>query len=157
MTKWEYTEFDWGTSPWKNMENLNSFGNEGWELVQILNGTAVLKRKVSEEKRGKAEDKVDCPRFEDLWRAYRRKGSKKKALEQWNKLTLEERMQVESHLPPYVESVSDVKYQKDFERYLRDKCFLNVVYKDGITIFDSEIPNEPQKEDKLVIGGTIYR
>ena len=50
MTKWEYAEFDWVTSPWKNMENLNSFGNEGWELVQIVNGTAVLKRKVSEEK-----------------------------------------------------------------------------------------------------------
>lgn len=157
MSKWEYAEFDWGTSPWRNMENLNSFGNEGWELVQIVNGTAVLKRKISEDKKSKVEDKVDDPRFEDLWRAYRRKGSKKKALEQWNKLTLEEQTQVESHLPPYVESVSDVKYQKDFERYLRDKCFLNVVYKDGNAIFDNEMPNEPQKEDKLVVNGVIYR
>lgn len=157
MSKWEYNGFNWNDVFESNIPLLKSFGNEGWELVQIVNGTAVLKRKVSEEKKAKVEDKVDDPRFEDLWRMYRRKGSKKKALEQWNKLTLEEHMQVESHLPAYVESVSDVKYQKDFERYLRDKCFLNVVYKDGKTIFDGETPNEPQKEDKLVIGGTIYR
>lgn len=157
MTKWEYAEFDWGTSPWKNMETLNSFGNEGWELVQIVNGTAVLKRKINEEKKTKVEDKIDDPRFEDLWRMYRRKGSKKKALEQWNKLTLEEHTQVESHLPAYVESVSDVKYQKDFERYLRDKCFLNVVYKDGNAIFDSENKGETHGDNKLIIGGTVYR
>lgn len=136
---------------------LNALGGDGWELIQIVDGEAVLKRKISEEKKAKVEDKVNNPLFEELWRAYRRKGSKKKALEQWNKLTLKECMQVESHLPAYVESVSDVKYQKDFERYLRDKCFLNVVYKDGNAIFDGEKPNEPQKEDKLVVNGVIYR
>ena len=73
------------------------------------------------------------------------------------KLTPEEQEQVLNHIPAYVESVSDVKYQKDFERYLRDKCFLNVVYKDGITIFDSEMPNEPQKKDKIIVNGVIYR
>lgn len=148
---------EWYSSKQMNTNMLNALGGDGWELIQIVNGEAVLKRKISEEKKTKVEDKADTPRFEDLWRAYRRKGSKKKALEQWNKLTLEERMQVESHLPPYVESVSDVKYQKDFERYLRDKCFLNVVYKDGNAIFDGETPNEPQKEDKLVVNGVIYR
>jgi hypothetical protein len=157
MSKWEYMCLEWYSSKQMNTNMLNAFGGEGWELIQIVNSEAVLKRKISEEKKAKAEDTVDDPRFEDLWRAYRRKGSKKKALEQWNKLTLAEQMQVESHMPAYVESVSDVKYQKDFERYLRDKCFLNVVYKDGNAIFDGETPNEPQKEDKLVVNGVIYR
>jgi hypothetical protein len=95
--------------------------------------------------------------FEQCWLNYRRKGSKKKSLEQWKKLSNEEKEQTKKHILAYIESVSDVKYQKDFERYLRDKCFLNVVYKDGKTIFDSEMPNESQKEDKLVVNGVIYR
>jgi hypothetical protein len=95
--------------------------------------------------------------FEQCWLNYRRKGSKKKSLEQWNRLSNEEKEQVNKHILAYVESVSDVKYQKDFERYLRDKCFLNVVYKNGKTIFDSETTTEPQKDDKLIVNGIIYR
>ena len=157
MTKWEYAEFDWGTSPWKNVENLNSFGNEGWELVQIVNGSAVLKRQIRAEKKIEKEKVVDNTTFEECWKLYRRKGSKKKSLEQWQKLNEDEQKQALKHIPAYVESVSDIKYQKDFERYLRDKCFLNVVYKDGNAIFDGEMPNEPQKEEKLVVNGVIYR
>lgn len=95
--------------------------------------------------------------FEQCWLNYRRKGSKKKSLEQWKRLSNEEKEQTKKHILAYIESVSDVKYQKDFERYLRDKCFLNVVYKDGKTIFDAETPNEPQKEDKVIVNGVIYR
>ena len=95
--------------------------------------------------------------FEQCWLNYRRKGSKKKSIEQWNKLSNEEKEQTKKHILAYIDSVSDVKYQKDFERYLRDKCFLNVVYKDGKTIFDTETLNEPQKEDKLIVNGVIYR
>lgn len=95
--------------------------------------------------------------FDDIWLLYRRKGSKKKAFEQWNKLTHEERKQAEQHIKAYVESVSDIKYQKDFERYLRDKCFLNVVYKDGRTLFDCENETPTTSDDKLVIDGIEYR
>jgi hypothetical protein len=156
MSKWEYMCLEWYSSKQMNTNMLNAFGGEGWELIQIVNGEAVLKRKVSEEKKAKVEDKVDDPRFEDLWRAYRRKGSKKKSLEQWQKLTPEEQEQVLNHIPAYVESVSDIKYQKDFERYLRDKCFLNVVYKDGRTLFDCE-KKEDEKSDVVVVNGQIYR
>lgn len=148
---------EWYSSKQMNTNMLNALGGDGWELIQIVNSEAVLKRKLKEEKKSEKEEVVDNTNFEECWKLYRRKGSKKKSLEQWNRLTLEERKQVESHLPAYVQSVSDVKYQKDFFRYLRDKCFLNVVYKDGKTIFDSEMPNEPQKEDKLVVNGVIYR
>lgn len=157
MSKWEYTIRELSIIHEMNVAILNDFGSDGWELVQITGNTAFFKRKVCEEKKSEKEKVVDNTNFEECWRLYRRKGSKKKSLEQWRKLTPNEQEQALKHIPAYVESVSDVKYQKDFCRYLRDKCFLNVVYKDGITIFDSEMPNEPQKEDKLVVNGVIYR
>lgn len=136
---------------------LNALGGDSWELIQIVNGEAVLKRKLKEEKKSEKEEVVDNTNFEECWKLYRRKGSKKKSLEQWLKLTPEEQGQVLNHIPAYVESVSDIKFQKDFCRYLRDKCFLNVVYKDGKTIFDVENKDDVSSDNKLIIGGTVYR
>ena len=132
----------WYSSKQPNTNMLNAFGCDGWELIQIVNGEAVLKRKLKEEKKSEKEEVVDNTNFEECWKLYRRKGSKKKSLEQWLKLTPEEQGQVLNHIPAYVESVSDIRFQKDFCRYLRDKCFLNVVYKDGKTIFDVENKGE---------------
>lgn len=97
--------------------------------------------------------------FESAWLLYRRKGSKKKALEQWSRLTDEERETAKGHIPAYIESVSDIKYQKDFERYLRDKCFNDVVYKNNKILFDVDEAKEKQsmESDKLIIGGVLYR
>ena len=96
--------------------------------------------------------------FEATWLLYRRKGSKKKALEQWAKLTDEEREAVKGHIPAYIDSVSDIRYQKDFERYLRDKCFNDVVYKNNRILYDgNEAKDTPKDDTKLVIGGVVYR
>lgn len=73
--------------------------------------------------------------FEKCWKAYRRKGSKKKSLEYWNKLNLQEQQSVMPHIKAYVDS-RDMQYQKDFERYLRDKIFLSVVFKNNSIIYD---------------------
>jgi len=73
--------------------------------------------------------------FEKCWKAYRRKGSKKKALEYWNKLNQQEQQSVMPHIKAYVDS-RDMQYQKDFERYLRDKIFLSVVFKNNSIIYD---------------------
>jgi hypothetical protein len=97
--------------------------------------------------------------FESAWLLYRRKGSKKKALEQWSRLTDEERETAKGHIPAYIGSVSDVKYQKDFERYLRDKCFNDVVYKNNRIVYDAheEKAIEKKKEDKFFINGVEYK
>lgn len=73
--------------------------------------------------------------FEECWVAYRRKGIKKKALEYWKKLTDEEKESVLPHIKAYVSS-RDLQYQKDFERYLRDKVFMTVVYQGNNIIYD---------------------
>ena len=156
MDKWEYTTFAWEGSPLSDMLKLNKLGKDGWGLVQVVNGVGIMRRKLTNEKKVEVIEEQDKTMFLSCWIAYRRKGSKKKAYEQWSKLTEEEQLKAQEHIKAYVESVSDIKYQKDFERYLRDKCFLNVVYKDGKTLFDIE-KIEDEKSDVVIVNGQIYR
>ena len=82
--------------------------------------------------------------FESCWKAYRRKGSKAKALTYWKKLKEEEREKVMPHIQVYVSS-RETQYQKDFERYLRDKTFNEIIVKGNDTIYDPlkvENPND---------------
>ena len=82
--------------------------------------------------------------FESCWKAYRRKGSKAKALTYWKKLKEEEREKVMPHIQVYVSS-REKQYQKDFERYLRDKTFNEIIVKGNDTIYDPlkvENPND---------------
>ena len=60
--------------------------------------------------------------FEKCWEQYGRKGSKKNALYQWNKLTDDDFEKIEKHVPFYIKS-NDFIYLKDFERYLRHRMF----------------------------------
>ncbi len=108
------------------------------------------------------EDKNN-PLFEDCWAAYRRKGSKKKAKEYWNKLTDKEMDRVLPHIRAYVSS-REVKYQKDFERYLRDKTFDTVVYNGNNIVYDptksidvADTNTNVENEGKIIINGQEYR
>lgn len=100
-------------------------------------------------------------KFEECWIAYRRKGSKKKSLDCWNKLKESEMDMVMPHIKAYVSS-RDIQFQKDFERYLRDKVFMEVVYNGNNISYD---PSESSKEDSsssttdgnLIINGQEYR
>lgn len=122
------------------------------KLNKIIN---LIELETNKEEIDKSISKKD-DFFEQCWIKYNRKGSKKKSFEQWQKLTERERELVSNHIQAYTESVSDIKYQKDFERYLRDKCFFNVVFKDGKPIFDSE-NKEEEKSNVFVLNGQIYR
>lgn len=73
--------------------------------------------------------------FETCWLSYRRKGSKKKAREYWHKLTDAEKQNVMPHIKAYVKS-RDLCYQKDFERYLRDKTFNEIIINGNKVIYD---------------------
>lgn len=106
------------------------------------------------EKKSKEKDES----FEEAWLLYRRKGSKKIASEQWAKMSQKEKDTAMKHIVAYVGS-RELQYQKDFERYLRDKCFNNVVYDKQFVVFDPNItqPEPTKKEDELIIDGTVYR
>lgn len=73
--------------------------------------------------------------FEECWIAYKRKGKKGKAKPYWNKLSCEEQARVLPHIKAYVQS-RELQYQQDFERYLHDKTFLSVVFKNNSVIYD---------------------
>lgn len=73
--------------------------------------------------------------FEECWKTYRRKGIKRKSMEYWKKLTGKEKSVVLAHIKAYV-STRDIQYQKDFERYLRDKVFETIVYKGNSVVYD---------------------
>lgn len=91
--------------------------------------------------------------FEECWKLYNRKGSKANSKTYWNKLTIEEMKLAKSHIQAYVQSVSDKKYQKDFQRYLRDKIFKDVVYKGNMIIFDPERENATDNEYRPQLDG----
>ena len=84
--------------------------------------------------------------FEECWLAYNRKGVKKVAKAQWDRLSEEEREQASRHIPFYVSSRERV-YCKDFERYLRDRVFQNPIFnRQGEVVYD---PDAPQPEAKV--------
>lgn len=100
--------------------------------------------------------------FEECWAAYSRKGSKKKSLEQWNKLRDDEKDAVLPHIKAYVSS-RERQYQKDFERYLRDRTFNDVVLKGNEVYFDPSVADkfdsadEEDVADNVIVNGQLYR
>lgn len=88
--------------------------------------------------------------FEECWVAYKRKGSKKKSLEYWKKLSEREKGGVLAHIKAYVSS-REIQYQKDFERYLRDKVFKTVVYADNKVVYDPDKREKGKKETYMPI------
>ena len=116
------------------------------------------------EERDKSLSKKD-ELFEECWIAYRRKGKKWKAKTYWDKLKEDERGKVLQHIKPYV-SVNELRYQQDFERYLRDKTFESIVVKGNIIVYDpiqfdcvehSNLCEEIEDSNKVIIGGVEYR
>lgn len=127
------------------------------EVAQNFKEKHIEKMGLDEPKKEKKSKEKD-ESFEEAWLLYRRKGSKKIASEQWAKMSQKEKDTAIKHIVAYVGS-RELQYQKDFERYLRDKCFNNVVYDKQFVIFDPNVtqPEPTKKEDKLIIGGTVYR
>lgn len=113
-----------------SMENLN-VGNQ----TQINTNISLPNTKDTDNKEKKKEEETNKELFEQCWIAYRRKGSKKKAFEYWKKLTDVEKQNVMPHIKAYT-STRELQYQKDFERYLRDKVFMTIVFNGNKVIYD---------------------
>lgn len=92
--------------------------------------------------------------FEECWVAYRRKGVKKKAKDYWNKLSDEETDMVMPHIKAYVAS-RDIQYQKDFERYLRDRVFMEVVYSGNNLVYDPTKDLRGESKYSPTCGGAL--
>ena len=112
-------------------------------VLSAINSLCGLKEKcINKEDEKESLSKKD-ELFEECWKAYRRKGSKAKAKPYWKKLTEEEKNSVLPHIKAYV-SARDISYQKDFERYLRDKIFETVVVNGKDIVYDPTCGTEAE-------------
>ena len=111
--------------------------NEKCYNIDIDNIPNINTNNKHKEKDNKLSSKKD-ELFEECWKAYNRKGSKKQSKAQWAKLSDDEKQSIMPHIKSYTSS-REINYQKDFERYLRDKIFNEVIYdKSGQVVFDPQ-------------------
>lgn len=134
-------------------------------VVSIINSLSGLRDKLIDKQEEKATIIKKDELFEECWIAYRRKGQKCKAKPYWNKLTEEEKQRVLPHIKVYV-TVKDLSFQKDFERYLKDKFFDTIIVKGNDVVYDPtqidcgecSIRTEDSKDsNKVIISGVEYR
>jgi hypothetical protein len=110
----------------KDSSTINSLKNE----LSFNN----LKKENKDNSKKSEDDEL----FEQLWIAYNRKGNKQNAKKQWVKIPQEDKDNILPHIRAYVD-VNETKYTKDFERYLKDKVYKNVVYdKSNNVVYDPE-------------------
>lgn len=105
--------------------------------------------------------------FEQCWKEYRRKGSKAQAKVQWAKLKTEDRNTILQHIQAYV-STRELQYQKDFERYLKQRLFDTIVISNDKVVYDpskrkillTSIDGSDRNEknsEQIFINGVKYR
>lgn len=126
----------------------NSCNNGGEKIAPKKNNDSIEYNR--EEKKKNTKEKEEL--FETCWKAYRRKGVKKTAKSQWDKLNDEEKSLVLPHIKHYV-ATREVRYQKDFERYLRDKLFNEVVYNKNKVAYD---PQKALSNEYIPQGHNVY-
>jgi len=125
-------------------ESVEGYNNRPNEYIDLT--------KNNKEKEKSLKEKENAELFEQCWVAYNRKGSKKKSKEYWHKLTDKEKEQVLQHIKVYV-TTRDKKFQKDFERYLRDKTFNDLIIQGNNVVFDPS--KETDNTYHPITGGAL--
>ena len=150
------TKFDSNKQIDKQNDKQSRIENENTALYSKPTDNIATDNINEEEKKKKKKNikKEKDEKFEECWLAYNRKGSKAKSLEYWKKLSEKEKEQVLPHIKVYVRS-REKCYQKDFERYLRDKIFLTVVIKGNNTIYDPD--RFTNKEEYRPVADGIFQ
>lgn len=111
----------------------------------------VVRESIYTDKEKELKEKADSL-FETCWLAYRRKGKRGKAYPYWKKLSEKEKTQVLPHIRAYTQT-RELQYQQDFERYLRDKTFMSLVFQNSTVIYD---PTRFEKGVYTPQGRTIW-
>ncbi len=93
-----------------------------------------------EEAEMKPSSKTEYPSdFEEDYKLYQRKGSKKRAYDRWKKLSDEDKAKMRKHIPLYWQS-NTRQYLKDFEGYINQRTFETpITGRDGSIIYDPDM------------------
>jgi hypothetical protein len=73
--------------------------------------------------------------FEESWECYGRKGNKAQAKKVWSEIAVSTLPIIMAHIKAYVAS-RERRFTKDFERYLRDGEYKNIVFNGNSVAFD---------------------
>ncbi len=73
--------------------------------------------------------------FEQCWESYGRKGNKAKAKQEWSEIPATSMPVILAHIKAYVGS-REKRFQKDFERYLKDGEYNKIVFNGNLISFD---------------------
>ena len=122
-----------------NIDTYKTFGSDGNAVGNALTNAKTKQQKSTNDKKVIKEKvrKEKDEKFEECWLAYNRKGSKAKSFEYWQKLSDKEKVRVLPHIKAYIGS-REKQFQKDFERYLRDKVFNDVIIKGNEVVYNPE-------------------
>ena len=102
---------------------MESFESLSKGLVML---PEIEREKEREKGNRKLKGKADSgysPDFESAWTSYGCKGAKKDAYKVWQTLSQDERMKAVDAIPHYFATVTEIKFRKDFERYLKSGKF----------------------------------
>lgn len=82
----------------------------------------------------KPEPKPTYPEaFEHAWKAYGRKGAKKTAYAEWQRALKRASVDtITAAIGPYVRSTPDMKFRKDFERWLKGDCWESAIVEHAV-------------------------
>lgn len=148
--------------------NNNNISKEKEYKEKEICDVAMLMPSPAEHTESKGADEPATACFEDYWQMYERKGSKANAKKEFAKLTMQEMTMMRSHIPAYLESRPEKQYRLDFERYIKNKTFNNVVYgKQNIVLYDPDasdtsatmasLPEITEQNETITINGVTYR
>lgn len=89
--------------------------------------------------------------FEHGWTCYGRKGNKALAKKIWSDIPVSTLPLVVSHINAYVGS-RERRFQKDFERYLRDGEYRKIVFRGNSVVFDPQQYNDSNEYHPITDG-----
>lgn len=85
----------------------------------------------------KKEDNSIEIEFNEIWILYKKKGNRKTSFDKYKKLSESKRIKIKNHVPNYVNSVSDIKFIKNFETYLNQEHWENEI------VVNKDTPKQP--------------
>lgn len=157
MNKWEYMTFCWTVDSAQCCFALNEFGSQGWELVQVVNNIAIMKKKVANELKEKENPFSDDSFVDIIYGLYPTKcpkrgaslGKSRKDKERIKRLL---KTYTKEQIEAVVKKEVNDKYNKEYMQNF--STFLNNFPDPTLVEVESEVG---RNTNELKIGDIIYR
>lgn len=104
-----------------NNKNNNKNNNKSLPPIIPQTGFEIVDCVVEKDYEFADVEVVDDLDFENVWKMYGEHGNKYLAQCEWKAVLLEDKRKVIQHIPEYNKSISDIRYKKKFENYLKTK------------------------------------